>query len=591
MRSARRASSVVFTLFLIVAVMLTACSGNKNNNAAETPAGSASPSATASASEEATPEPLPVIDIELMNYAVNLDNVEGIANDRIKKAVEEKNSVRLTYKTGTPDDYVSKIMTSMAAGDAADLILANVLDVKNVFPDWVREGMVVDIGKIVNANPERYKALKLMIDQPYAKFYNEYVSGDPDAYYGVYAVHSTPRAYGGYIFNNRYLKALNLQLPTTIDEFVEVLRAIKNGDPDGNGKKDTIPFSFLAYGGVGFYGSLNPLFTSNGTTPKGFYQNEAGEWEDGAISDKSREVYTLLASMYKEGLIDKEVMTHDPPYKLIDDFAAGRTAVVDVQAPAPGQYNWVLDVFKQNFADATTEDVAMLPEPLKGWDGKYAVDAGAPFGSNFMSFIPSSTENPERVLDLLNWFVSDEGQFMTWYGAEGIHYTKDASGNINWNKEEYRKEANIYLGDTPDRLQYYYFSLYANDRQRYMPMEKYGSLLEGLANAQDLITERYGANPGLEYAAAIEKVYLEKGYKPLEPYYNFVSYSEEDNKIDAAVSDIRNKWLLKFIIGQDDITKNWDKYVKEYKDAGGDRLKQAYIDSLAAQKAKFDAMQ
>ena len=38
-----------------------------------------------------------------------------------------------------------------------------------------------------------------------------------------------------------WLEALNLQMPKTLDELEMVLKAFKEGDPDGNGKDDTIP--------------------------------------------------------------------------------------------------------------------------------------------------------------------------------------------------------------------------------------------------------------------------------------------------------------------------------------------------------------
>lgn len=589
MRQGKKLFSLVVVLVLAVSALLAACSGK--NNSSEGTQSSASPSASASATATPEPTPLPIIDVAVSAYSVNLDNVAGIAEDRIKKYIEDKFRINLTYKTGTPEDYLSKIMTSMAAGEASDVIAVGIDDVKEVYPSWVKEELVVDIGKIVNANPERYKAIKLLLDQPYAKFYNEYLSGDPAAFYSIFSVSESPRAYGGYIFNGTYLKAVNKQLPTTIDEFVDVLRALKDGDPDGNGKADTAPFSFLAYGGTGFYGSLQPLFTSNDTQPKGIFQDSAGVWQDGAIADKSKEIYALLGSMYKEGLIDKEVMTNDPVYKLMDDFVAGKTAVIDIQAPHPGQYNWLLGMYKEKYPNATPEDVPMLAAPLKGFNGQYATDRSAPFRSQRMLFIPSSTKDPERVLDYVNYLLSDEGQNLQWYGIEGIHHTKDGSGNLVLNVDEYRKESLIYLPDTPDRLQYYFTATFLNERQFYMQIERDGGVVPALKNAKDLITERYGANPGLEYAQKVNENFLKLGFQAQEPYYNFISLPEDVKTIEKALDDIRNKWLMKFIIGQNDVEKDWDKYVAEYKAAGGDKLKEAYIASYEEQKSKFEAMQ
>ena len=46
--------------------------------------------------------------------------------------------------------------------------------------------------------------------------------------------------------NMTWLKNLGLEIPTTIDEFTEVLRAFKTQDPNKNGEADEIPLSFRA---------------------------------------------------------------------------------------------------------------------------------------------------------------------------------------------------------------------------------------------------------------------------------------------------------------------------------------------------------
>ncbi|UUZ87014.1 extracellular solute-binding protein [Paenibacillus sp. P26] len=43
--------------------------------------------------------------------------------------------------------------------------------------------------------------------------------------------------------NTTWLKKLNLQMPTTTEEFYQVLKAFKTQDPNGNGKQDEIPLS------------------------------------------------------------------------------------------------------------------------------------------------------------------------------------------------------------------------------------------------------------------------------------------------------------------------------------------------------------
>lgn len=521
-------------------------------------------------------------------YLMNLDNVSGIEQDRIKKYIEDKLRIKITYKTGNGEDYDTKLVTAMAAGDAPDLVIDSKYGLP-MFSEWVKEELVVDIGKMVRDNPERYPALDLYYKtNANVKPYNAVYTGDPEATHLFYASHYAPRAYGGYMFNNNYLKALNLQVPTTIDEFVEVLRAIKNGDPDNNGKKDTVPFSFVTHKGAQPSESLGPFFTTMGTQPKDFFQDKNGVWLDGAIADKSKEVWKQIAAMYKEGLIDREVITNDPPYKLLDDFVAGTTAVIDTRGPLT--YKGAFETYQQKYPNATVDEIVMPAEPLKGPEG-YAQDSSVPTGMDYMVFIPTSSKNPDRVLDLLNFIVSDEGQTLLWYGIEGVHHTKDASGNLVLNEEEFAKEAIVYYPTEPKRMQYRPFTEFLNDWYFYMQLEKNGGLPEALNNAVDLLTERYGTSPAADYMNTVHNKYLELGYTAKPAYYDFVSLSDDEKKVKTELDEIRVRWTTKFLIGQSDVEKDWDKYVQEYKAAGADALLQSYVAKLEEEKRKFEALQ
>ena len=82
---------------------------------------------------------------------------------------------------------------------------------------------------------EQYPEVKASITQTDGHIYSlptwKYVSNEND---------------GGAIqfINKAWLDKLNLEMPTTTEEFYNVCKAIKNGDPNGNGLKDEIPVLF-----------------------------------------------------------------------------------------------------------------------------------------------------------------------------------------------------------------------------------------------------------------------------------------------------------------------------------------------------------
>ncbi|MGV2788079.1 ABC transporter substrate-binding protein, partial [Clostridium perfringens] len=48
-----------------------------------------------------------------------------------------------------------------------------------------------------------------------------------------------------HVINKKWLDKLGLKMPQTLDEYTEALAAFKTQDPNGNGKADEIPLSFM----------------------------------------------------------------------------------------------------------------------------------------------------------------------------------------------------------------------------------------------------------------------------------------------------------------------------------------------------------
>lgn len=54
-----------------------------------------------------------------------------------------------------------------------------------------------------------------------------------------------PDIYNNTFINKKWLDAVGAEVPTTTEEFAEVLRLFKENDPNGNGEADEIPMTFI----------------------------------------------------------------------------------------------------------------------------------------------------------------------------------------------------------------------------------------------------------------------------------------------------------------------------------------------------------
>lgn len=114
------------------------------------------------------------------------------------------------------------------------------------------------------------------------------------------------------MINQDWLDALGLETPRTLEEFRDVLRAFRDGDPNGNGKADEIPFDFS--NNRGLFTAMN-LIGAYGKCAEDF----SGEWFGMAQGEilflpVTEEYYQLtgyLHSLFEEGLINPEVFNQD----------------------------------------------------------------------------------------------------------------------------------------------------------------------------------------------------------------------------------------------------------------------------------------
>lgn len=206
--------------------------------------------------------------------------------------------------------------------------------------------------------------------------------------------------------NQKWLDALNLEMPQTPEELKDVLIAFRDKDPNGNGEKDEIPFTFKNAWGWG--DAIENLFGAWGVLENGYHVFT----QDGKVTFSAKEqgyydTLSYLNDLYKEGLIDKDVFT------LSDDQYAARGASADVIGVFAG-YNPSNGVGVQN-----AEDYRVVPV-LKQADGKQMV------GINNVTktggfVINKNCKNPAALVRWYDYINSSLEMSLKWgRGAEGV---------------------------------------------------------------------------------------------------------------------------------------------------------------------------
>ncbi|MBO9610513.1 MAG: extracellular solute-binding protein [Paenibacillaceae bacterium] len=215
----------------------------------------------------------------------------------------------------------------------------------------------------------------------------------------------------GPIIRKDWLDKLGLQLPATIDDWHNVLTAIKTKDPNGNGKNDEIPL----------LPSYWDAWSSAWGVGTSFYQ-ENGQVKYGPIQPAFKDFLATMRKWYDEGLIDKDYAATDG--KLLDSKMSGDTmgTIVGYVASGLGKYLTMVQPTNPKF------DLAGAPFPVLKAGDKNAFGMASGAFAGYGAAITSANKHPEETVRWLDYAYGPEGHLLYNFGVEGASY-KIVNGN------------------------------------------------------------------------------------------------------------------------------------------------------------------
>ncbi|MFD0695924.1 ABC transporter substrate-binding protein [Paenibacillus sp. GCM10027628] len=225
--------------------------------------------------------------------------------------LEEKTGIHIDWTNYPWDSFAEKRNLAIASGDLPDAIFDAALSDYDLLK-LAKDGTIIPLEDIIEKQMPNFKKVlekapqyKAMITAPDGHIYSfpwiEELGAGKES---IHSVDDFPW------INVEWLNKLGLKMPKTTEELKQVLIAFKTKDPNGNGKADEIPMSFINKTGGE---DLAFLFGS-------FGQGE--NWDHTVVSDDGKVIFTsadtsfkegvkFLNELYKEGLMDVEAPTQD----------------------------------------------------------------------------------------------------------------------------------------------------------------------------------------------------------------------------------------------------------------------------------------
>ena len=278
----------------------------------------------------------------------------------------------------------------LASGEAPDLIMEFQPE---YVEEWANQGMLIELSDIIDEYAPNYRALTPPETQQWGMTMG-----------GEYAF--AQQRFESSVVNHMlyvrtdWLENLGLSIPTTEEEFLEVVRAFTEDDPDGNGEDDTYGWSM-----AGTYPQvLNAAYDAH----SGWYKGEDGVFENVHLTENKLKVMQLMETIMDNGWCDPEYLTYDADMHYTR-FATGETGFLACEHANLQNKAWA--TLKANFPEAT---VAVVPS----WTGSgYYQEREC----QFLSCVPTTCENPEAVAMYIDWMITDGWQMLQW-GEEGVDF-------------------------------------------------------------------------------------------------------------------------------------------------------------------------
>jgi len=496
--------------------------------------------------------------------------VSSVDNNQFTDLIEEKFGVEMDFTAVPSQGADEKLSLLMASGDYPSILWTAGFD-RSEQARYGGQGVIIPINDLIEQyGPNIQKRLA-----EYPEVLRDMTNPDGTIYglphvEGCYHCTYSQKMW----INTDWLNNLGLEMPTTTDEFADVLEAFKTQDPNGNGEADEIPLT----GSVQWWHAEMWPYIMNAFVPLSYDWSQAQfvAVEDGKVyfaptTEAWREGLAYMNGLYEDGLIDQQGLTQqqdamrglvsNPDEIIVGAFTAGHVGMgVSLED-------------RERFLNDSGDGVRYraLP-PIEGPGGaQYAGYFPPAFTSISLAMTIKATDEQQlKMMEIADWIWTTEGTLTTISGPEGVGWRWAESGELGLNGEPavyatYQHDAEAVHNRTIEAFPFWHFDLFNSwaANQDITSPDAYERFLV-------LETEQY------------------EPYRPEEPVPPSLYYNSDDAQTVAQIQTELQSFVDQFAVGvisgQRDLDSEWNDYLAAF---DGLRLEEY----LSLVQAAYDAQQ
>ena len=584
----------MLTCMTLVVSLLSGCGGSaadskKDSGSAAKSAASGSTASGSTASGELTAEEKEAVDAGI----INLDGTLPIIKD--PKAFEEKygkismllvnsadrvvapgelamvkkwaedTGVEFDWKPIPGEGAQEKINLMLASGDDLLDVFWNFGDGKsgNIVVQYADQDIFIPTENLIN---NYMPSVKKILDA-HPTYWTEIKAPDGHTYGFPYIeeMYGLVLTGGPLLINKNWLDKVGKKVPTTVDEWVDCLKAFRDGgDLNGNGKADEIPMATW-FGANDTFGSYNMFYRFTGAFGQADSYCGGNAYADHLRLVDGKVTFTAMDPAFKDtaaffNMLNKEKLIWNGSFES-DASAAYQSSLIKEDVARIGCFGTWTD---QEITNLDVHDEYVAVPRLKGTKGSTGFENNySELQDSSDTAITTSCKFPHVVARFVDYMVGDPAiSIQSNWGAEGYNYKKDDKGVLR----------------TP-----------LDDKGRYVAQTEYKNFGEARVNSTPcrgsmiVLNEYYDKVAGYAYDAVqlLENQKVngkEEIMKEYETIPRVLMTTEELSRlaqIQPTISDIVDRYINQWVTGgvTDD---NWNSYLEELKAAGVEELVSIY---------------
>ena len=359
----------------------------------------------------------------VLTMMVGADAVSGKWDDLwVKKFIEDYFNVTIEVEQIPETALLERNALLFASGDLPDLMLNLSFTTSNIVMFGQVEGQLLKLDEYMDETltPNILKRFKELPDSLTA-------ASTPDGH--IYSLPKIGENMDGttldrVIYNSAWRKACGLEDPKTLDEFLDMLRAFKEQDPQGVGSENVVPLGggyeasnpgWYILNALGFVGDkiYNEEFMSYGVRPAIL----DGECVLPAGTELFKTYLETMKTMYSEGLLAKNFFLLDRTEltgQILNNYAG---AVAENRIDSFGLTTWTEWEAARALTSESNPEASWFKPVSSEVVGNLAVSA--------------NTKYPELCMRIADYFFSDEARIF-WIGP--VDDSEEAMGYLGRTK-------------------------------------------------------------------------------------------------------------------------------------------------------------